>query len=69
MDSCFADPYLAVYLNMDPDPAAFLMRIRIQLNFFLYYKLPYEQFFEVEKENKDCSKVKKNMDLVQISFS
>ena len=29
----FADPYPAVFLNADPDPAAFLMLIRIQLLF------------------------------------
>ena len=31
-DSFFADPDPAVLLNANPDPAAFLMRIRIQLN-------------------------------------
>ena len=30
--SFFADPDLGVFLNVDPGPAAFLMRIQIQLN-------------------------------------
>ena len=32
LDSVFADPHPAVHINADPDPAAFLMRIRIQPN-------------------------------------
>ena len=46
----FEDPDPAVFLNADPNPVAFLMRIRIQL------KKLYEEFAVVEK--KDCSKVK-----------
>ena len=58
----FADPDLApnVFfssLNADPDLTAFLMRIRKQLK-NLCFKLPYEAFFLVEIDKKDCSKVK-----------
>ena len=48
--SFFADPDPAVFLNADLDPAAFLMRFRIQFKSF--YKLPYEEFSEVEKGKK-----------------
>ena len=63
-----ADPQLfiavldpAAFLNADPDPAAFLMQIRLQLK-NLGKKLPYEDFEEFsvyKKEKKDNSKVKK----------
>ena len=48
--SFFADPDPAVFLNADLDPAAFLMRFRIQFKSF--NKLPYEEFSEVEKGKK-----------------
>ena len=37
------------FLNADPDPAAFLMRIRIHLS-KMCTKLPYEEFSGVEKD-------------------
>ena len=53
----FSDPDLAVFLNADPDTAAFLMWIRIQIQLKQFRKkLSYEEFSAVEK--KDCSKVK-----------
>ena len=59
--SFFANPDPAVLLNADPgpdpDPAAVLMRIRIQLN-KISKQLPCEEFSGVEKDNKDCSKIK-----------
>ena len=43
------------------DPHHFLrIRIRIQLN-KICNKLPYEEYFEVKKDSKDCSKVKKTL--------
>ena len=48
-------------LNADPDPAVFLMRIRIQLKQICKN----DEFSEVEKDKKDCSKVK-NHKLFQI---
>ena len=57
--SFFADPDLAVFFNADPDPAAFLKRKK------LCTKLPYEELALIENNNKDCSKVKKNMKLVK----
>ena len=53
----FVDPDTAVLLNVDSDPAAFLMRILVQPN-KIFNKLPYEEFSRVEKDRKDCSKVK-----------
>ena len=53
----FVDPDTAVLLNVDSDPAAFLMRILVQPN-KNFNKLPYEEFSRVEKDRKDCSKVK-----------
>ena len=52
------------FLNGDPVQAAFLMQIQIMLlkNVF---KLPYEEFSWVEKDKKDCWKLK-TMELVQI---
>ena len=41
----------------DPDPAAFLIRIRIPLR-EICKKLPYEEFSGVEKDSKDGSKIK-----------
>ena len=41
-----ADPEPAVILNADPGPAAFLLRIRIQLEKMCTgNKLPYKEFF------------------------
>ena len=57
--SFFADP--VVLLNADPDPAAFLMRIRIKLIQNLK-KIPYE---ELKKTKKIAQKLK-SMELVQI---
>ena len=37
--SFVADPDPAVFLNVDPDPAALKMRIKIQLNFFFFNTL------------------------------
>ena len=50
---------IQLFLNAEPDPAAFLMRIR---------KLPYDEFSGVEK-NEDCAKVKKHVELAQIFFN
>ena len=50
--SFFADSDPAVLLNADPDPAAFLMQIRIQLK-----KIPYKKMSVVAKDKKDCSKL------------
>ena len=50
--SFFADSDPAVLLNADPDPAAFLMQIRIQLK-----KIPYKQMSVVAKDKKDCLKL------------
>ena len=41
-----------VLLNPDPDPAAFLMRTRIQLN-KKFNKFHYEEFSGVEKDDTD----------------
>ena len=43
------------FLNADPDLAAFLMRIRIQLKNVVKNKVTYEEFSVMKK---DCSKVK-----------
>ena len=65
--SFFADQDPGVLLNAEPDPAALVLRIGIQL-YKLCKKLPYEEFSVVEKQNKkDCLKVKeKNMKLVKV---
>ena len=42
--SFFADLDLAVFLNADLDPAAFLIRIRIQLK-QICEKLPFEEIY------------------------
>ena len=54
--SFFADQDPGVLLNAEPDPAALVLRIGIQL-YKLCKKLPYEEFSVVEKQNKkDCLK-------------
>ena len=58
--SFFTDPDPAVSFNGDPDPAAFSMRIRIQLK-NIVKKLPFKESAIVEKTKK-----KKTMELVQI---
>ena len=62
--SFFADPDPTVFMNADPDPAAFEMQIRIQ-RLQICKKSPYEEFSLVVKNIKDCSEVRK-MKLVQI---
>ena len=52
--SFFADPDPDVLLNADLNPAAFFMRIRIQLE-KICNKLPYEELSGVEKVKNDCS--------------
>ena len=46
------------------------MRIWIQLyklkKYLIHHLINLKEFPEVEKDKKDCSKVKKNMELVQI---
>ena len=49
------DPEPNVFLNADPDPAAFSMRI--PLSKITLYK--FKEFSVVEKDKKDCSKQKK----------
>ena len=49
------DPEPYVFLNADPDPAAFSMRI--PLSKITLYK--FKEFSVVEKDKKDCSKQKK----------
>ena len=56
--SFFADPDPTVFLDADPDPAACLMRIRIQLS-KICKKFPYEEFFNffgVQKGKKISKK-------------
>ena len=45
------DPDPAIFLNADPDPSAFLMRIRIKHK-QICENLPYEEFSGVEKTQK-----------------
>ena len=48
------------------DPHHFLrIRIRIQLN-KICNKIPYEEYSDVKKDNKDCSKVKKKHSWIRI---
>ena len=49
--SFFADPDPAVFLNVDPDPAAFFWRIRIQLNKTCKINLM-KSFLELKKTKK-----------------
>ena len=49
--SFFADQDPGVLLNAEPDPAALVLRIGIQL-YKLCKKLPYEEFSVVEKKKK-----------------
>ena len=51
--SSFADPDPAVFFNVNPDPAAFLMRIRIRL-LKNCNKLLYEDFAGVKTDKKYC---------------
>ena len=53
-----ADPDPADLFNADPDPAAFYMRMRIQPNKICFKKYRYRTSERVEKDKKDCSKVK-----------
>ena len=65
--SFFADPDPPVLFNADPDPAAFLMLIRIQL-----HKICKNYLMKVEKVTKDCLKVKKHRagpNLLQVAVS
>ena len=45
------DPDPAIFFNADPDPAAFLMRIRIKHK-QIFENLHYEEFSGVEKKKK-----------------
>ena len=61
------DPDPAVFLNADPDRAAFLMRIRIRIQLKqICEKLPYEEFSRDEKDNKKMLRSIKTMELVQL---
>ena len=48
----FADPYPAVFLNADPDPAAFLIQPKN-----ICKQFPYEELSVVEKSKQDFPKV------------
>ena len=69
MQSPYIYPVIRIRIqyNAEPDPAALVLRIGIQL-YKLCKKLPYEEFSVVEKQNKkDCLKVKeKNKKLVKV---
>ena len=58
----FADPDPAVFLNADPDAAAFSMRILIPVWITIFVKNYREEFAVVEK--KDCFKVKIKLQLI-----
>ena len=48
----------SAFIFADPDPAAFYMRMRIQPNKICFKKYRYRTSERVEKDKKDCSKVK-----------
>ena len=54
--SFLADPDSAVFLNAVPDPAAFLMRIQIQLQ--ICEKLLLKRFYKVKNTRKIAQKYK-----------
>ena len=56
--SFVADPDPAVFLNVDPDPAALKMRIKIQLN-FLFFLYTFEDFSIVVQNKKRTLERKK----------
>ena len=58
-----ADPDQSVLLNADPDPTAFLIRIRIQQHKIIN-KLP-ESFLELKKKKNIAQKKKDGPDMIK----